>query len=125
MTRNLISDVKRQRLRDLAWPSYLDLSLTFMEGVQDVHATNFVYWERSLSLPDVLDSNDNPLQTVKDVTILGVRFCHDMKWNLHVGHIVSKASKRIFLCITLSGLAACLIFFIVLMWRISGLPVFY
>lgn len=44
-----------------------------------------------------VEINDQCFEVVKSAKILGVTVTDDLKWNSHVGNIVLKASKRIYL----------------------------
>ena len=57
---------------------------------------NFVT-KKSLSLPDISTSEGNFLPTCSSLSLLGVLFSDNFKWNAHVQNIVKKASRRIFL----------------------------
>ena len=50
--------------------------------------------KKEISLTCVTDSDGNALKNVSDVTILGVRFSSDLKWNLHFDCVLKKVSKR-------------------------------
>ena len=51
----------------------------------------------NLVTSDIHTSAHELLRKVEHFTFLGVTFSNNMKWNLHVSHIVKKASKRIFI----------------------------
>lgn len=53
--------------------------------------------KKRLTLSCVIDPEGNTLKSVTNVTILGVVFSSDMKWNLYFDNIVKKASKRMYL----------------------------
>jgi hypothetical protein len=53
--------------------------------------------KKSLTLHSICDSEGNVVQNVKDVTLLGVKFCADLRWNLHIDTIVKKSSKRMYI----------------------------
>lgn len=52
--------------------------------------------KKSISLNRVMYGTE-PLKNVSKVSILGVCFSSDLKWNLHIDSIVKKASKRWYL----------------------------
>lgn len=53
--------------------------------------------KRSLSLQPVVVSPDVFLEQVDSHPFLGVRFCTNLKWDIHFDFILKKASKRIFI----------------------------
>jgi len=48
-----------------------------------------------------------PLDSVKSTKLLGISVQNDLKWDLHIGNICSKASKRLYAirCLKRSGVA--------------------
>ena len=52
---------------------------------------------KAISLSPVTLSDGELLKRASDVSILGVRFSSDLKWNLHFDSAVKKASKRIYI----------------------------
>ena len=53
--------------------------------------------KRQLALPPVLTSPNTQLRNVESFTFLDIILSADLKWNKHIGYIVSKASKRVFI----------------------------
>ena len=53
--------------------------------------------KKSISQSSVRDNNGNAIKHVSPVTLLGVKFCANMKWNIHMDTVVKKCSKRMFL----------------------------
>ncbi|CAH1239145.1 Hypp5726 [Branchiostoma lanceolatum] len=56
-----------------------------------------VQFSRALRPPPPLKINDNVLEQVGIMRILGVYLQSDLKWNVHVNFIYNKASQRLFL----------------------------
>ena len=46
--------------------------------------------------PSPITINDNELDTISEVKILGLTLRSDLKWNSHVNNIIKKASKRLY-----------------------------
>ena len=53
--------------------------------------------KKGISLRPIFISDGLTLKNVKCATILGVTFADNMKWDMHVNNIVSKASRRLFI----------------------------
>ena len=53
--------------------------------------------KRSLTLSPVILVDGSPLKSVSSVTILGLTFSSNLKWNLHFDNIMKKVPKRIYL----------------------------
>ena len=53
--------------------------------------------KKDISLHPIAVSDDHVLDNVSFVKILGVTFTDNMKWNMHVDNIVSKASRKLYI----------------------------
>ena len=56
-----------------------------------------VVTKKNISLSDIVTDEGNVVPTRTCLSLLGVIFSNDCKWNLHVQNVVKKASRRIFL----------------------------
>lgn len=76
----------------MSWAHEVSLPLNFRK----CKVIDFVT-KRNLSFPSVLLSDSTYLNSVSSLSLLGVVFSSDLKWNLHVDSIVKKASQRLFI----------------------------
>ena len=89
------------------WSARVKLPLNY-----DKCAVLDIITKRNLLLSPIHLLNGSTLVNVSSLRFLGVIFCKDMKWNLHVQSIVSKACKRMYIIYNLrrSGCSSDLIF---------------
>ncbi len=56
-----------------------------------------VVTKKSLSLSPIHDHLGEVVRNVNDLTLLGVRFCNNMKWNFQIETTVKKSSRKMFI----------------------------
>ena len=54
------------------------------------------FWKNNPNFPS-LTVDDQPIEVVKSAKLLGVIFNEDLKWNDHVGYVVKKSVKRLYM----------------------------
>ena len=90
--RSTEDDFSQSEWHNLAeWANSHNLPINFSKcSVMDIVT------KQSISLRPIFMSDDVLSKSVSSVTILGVTFAADMKWNQHVCKVVSKASRRLY-----------------------------
>ena len=66
-------------------------------NIQKCSVMNNIITKKDLILSPICASHDFEISNVPCVTILGVTFSNDLKWNIHIDKTISKVSRRFFI----------------------------
>lgn len=76
----------------VSWSTFVKLPINF-----DKSCVMDIITKRNMSLNDVYLPDGNVLNKVSSLSFLGVTFCYNLKWNLHIDAVMKKVCKRLFI----------------------------